>query len=146
MNIQGKTKAVQEWLKTNTLVGKRLKINATDMKEGEISVNVVSNTDLDTAFIDGTQERKYTFALVFVKSWSAGYDKVNIEAMEFGEKCTDWITAQYLNDNMPDFGKSCTIRAIRPLQNIPDCAAVYSETGNARYQLLCDIVYWEKEA
>ena len=146
MNIQGKTKAVQEWLKTNPLIGKRLKINATDMKEGEIAVNVVSNTDLDTAFIDGTQERKYTFALVFVKSWSAGYDKVNLEAMEFGEAWTTWVSEQFSKGNLPDFGKSCTIRAIRPLQNIPECAAVYSETGNARYQLLCDIVYWEKEA
>lgn len=146
MDILGKTKAVQEWLKTNPLIGKRLKINATDMKANEVSVNVVSNTDLETAFIDGTQERKYTFSIVFVKSWSAGYDKVNLEAIEFGEKVTDWITAQYLKDNTPDFGKSCTIKTIKPLQNIPDCAAVYSEVGNARYQLLCDIVYWEKEA
>lgn len=144
MNIEGKTKAVAEWVKTCPFIGKRLKINAVDMKAGEVALNTVSNTQLDVEFIDGTKEKAYTFALVFVREWSDGVDKINQEAVEFGEKWQDWVSEQLDAGNVPNFGNRCTIRAIKPLQNIPDVAAVYGDVQKAQYQFQCEVTYWEE--
>ena len=145
MNVSGKTEAVVRWLKTCGLTKKYLKLNAVDMKADERAMNVVYNDERIREFIDGTVERRYTFSLVMVADWSDGFDSTNAEAMEFGEEWLDWVARQFKAGNVPDFGKSCIIRAIEPLQNVPALAAAYQDVQLARYQFQAAITYWEKE-
>lgn len=146
MKVSGKTDAVVRWLKTYDGIGKYLKLNAVDMKADERAVNVVYNDAKVREFIDGTVERKYTFALVMVADWSDGFDTANAEAMAFGEEWLDWVARQFGEGNVPDLGEGCTIRAIEPLQNVPALAAAYQDVQLARYQFQAAITYWEKES
>lgn len=143
MNIAGKTQAVVDWLKTYPQLDDYLKLNAVDLEAGERSVQTVYNDAQVSEFIDGTTVRTYTFALVLVADWSDGFDGVNSEAQSFGDEWLDWVAAQF-PANVPDFGENCTIKAIRPLQNIPALAAAYQEEQLARYQFQAAITYWEK--
>lgn len=145
MGSNGKTAAVVEWLKTYPGLDVYLKLNATELEAGERTVNTVCNDAKVREFIDGTVERQYTFAVVMVCDWSSGFDTVNAEAEAWGELWLDWCDAQFKAGNVPDFGETCTIRAIESLQNIPSLAATYQEEQLARYMFQARITYWEKE-
>lgn len=145
MGVSGKTAAVVEWLKTYPDLDGYLKLNATELKAGERTVDTVYNDAKVREFIDGTVERQYTFAVVMVCDWSSGFDAVNAEAEIWGERWLDWCDDQFKAGNVPDFGGKCKIRAIESLQNIPSLAATYQEEQLARYMFQARITYWEKE-
>ena len=145
MNVKGKTKAVLDWLKTYDGFDGYLKLNAIPLQPGESSVNTVYNDRAVRQFIDGTWEKQYTFAVVIVCHWSAGMDGINVDAEEWGENWLDWVDAQFMAGNVPDFGNEATVRGIESLQNIPSLAAAYQEEQLARYMFQARITYWEKE-
>lgn len=142
MHISGKTKAVREWLATCPFLGDYLKLNAAELKDGELAVDTVYNDAEIRRFINGTSERAYTFSVVFVRDWSSGFDSVNDEAMEYGEKLADWLGNQFAAGNLPAF-ENCTIENIEPLQNVPGLAAAYQEEQLARYMMQARITYRE---
>ena len=142
MNIEGKTEAVRAWLETWDELEGRLKLNAAELQAGEYAMNTVYNDTRLTEYISGACDREYTFALVAVRDWSGGFDGMNAEAMAFGERWVDWLSAQYRAGNIPDFG-AATIQGIEPLQNVPGLAEVYESEQIARYLLQARITYRE---
>lgn len=144
MNTEGKTAAVFEWLKTCPEVGELLKLNAVGMESGEKAVQTSANDAALREYIDGSADRRLTFALVAVADWSEGYDGVNAEAQALGERWLDWCAAQFAAGNVPDLGEGCEVLAVKPLQDSPTLAVVYQERRLAKYQLQLRLTYRER--
>lgn len=145
MNVTGKTEAVKAWLGGCPELGEYLKLNATEMQSGEVSMLTDYNTATLREFIDGSKERAYTFGVALVKSWSSGFDGTNAEAMQFGEALADWLANQYAAGNVPDLGEGCEVVRIEPLQNVPTLSNVQQDEQLARYTFQARIIYREKE-
>lgn len=145
MNSKGKMKGVVEWLRAYPEIGGYLKLNSVVLEAGESAVNTVQSDRSVSQFIDGTYVRQLTFAIVMVCDWSNGYDKMNAEALAWGEAFLDWVDAQFAQGNVPDLGEKATVRGIESLQDGPALSAVYQEEQLARYMFQARITYWEKE-
>lgn len=143
MSAQGKTKAVKEWLETWPELGGYLKLNGTELKDGERSINTVFSDNVVSEFIGGKKVKEYVFALVLVANWSSGYDAVNEEAENLASAWVDWVNAQMQAGNVPDFGSDCDIRGIESLYDKPALAMVYQEEMLAKYMFQAKITYWE---
>lgn len=133
---------MRDWLATCPLLGEYIKLNATELENGEAAFSTVYNDAKIREFISGATERSYTFGVVLVRDWSSGFDDVNAEAMEFGERLADWVGNQFAAGNLPEF-EGCTITDIEPLQNIPGLASVQQEEQLARYLFQGRVLYRE---
>lgn len=139
MNMDGKTDAVLEWLKTYQPLNELLKLNAIKAEDGDASMSTVFSDDEGKPFIDGTARREYTFMLKLMLPWSDGHDKVNVDADKAATQWRDWVSNQYPS-NIPEW--DCEIDDIRALYNVP-AVTVYQDESLAEYNFQARITYTE---
>lgn len=139
--LNGKTRAVFDWLLTWPQLDGYLKANAILAEPDSASFNVTPNERVLEEFIDGTARRRYTFQLKMVLPWSDGYDGVNLAAEALVSSWHDWVSAQFAAGNVPLW--EAEITDIRPTENAPGLNFVYQEEGLAEYVFEAEIRYEE---
>ena len=142
MTLNGKAKAVFDWLLTWDQLDGYLKMNAILAEPDASSFNVVPNEAVLEEFIDGTAKRRYTFQLKVVLPWSAGYDAVNLAAESLTSSWLDWVSEQYAKGNVP-LWSGANITGINPTQNAPGLNFVYQDEALAEYVFEAAIDYEE---
>lgn len=140
-SIEGKADALQKWLKGWDGIGDYLKLNAAVHDAGEAAVNIVYNDHVLRRYIDGSTERDYTFELLLVTDWSAGFDTINAEALNLGARWLDWVERQYPVNVPEGFG---SVTAIEPLYNTPSLKSVDEDGQTAVYSFQARITYRER--
>ena len=136
----GKSKAegVQEWLQGWQGLDGAVKLNATVTRPGESSVLVQATDRALRRYVDGTEVRRYTFAVVVMADWSPGQDSINAEAMRLAEDWQEWTAAQWPGNVPEGFGE---VLGIEPVESAPVLVGVYEENGVAEYQFTASITY-----
>lgn len=140
--IEGKTTAALEWAKGWPEIDGYLKLNAIIDKDGQATFDTSYNDVAIEVYNDGTAKRQYTFQLRIITPWSDGLDKTNLKAMQLASNWLDWVSDQYENKNLPDFGDAVIIN-IEPAQNAPALNRVNSEESTAEYLIQAIITYIE---
>lgn len=142
MNAEGKTAAMLEWAKGWPELDGYLKLNAFVTQDGEASIAPVQNDAVVQRYIDGTALRRYTFQLRVMTLWSGGYDPVNEAAEALACSWQDWVSRQYAEGNLPDFG-GAEVTGIEPVYNVPALNFVYQDDGLAEYLIQAVVEYQE---
>lgn len=142
-DITGKTEAALEWAKTWPELDGYLKLNAIITKDGDATFDTSYNDVSVVEYNDGTALREYTFQLRVITAWSDGFDPINIEAMKLSSQWLDWVSHQFEDGNIPDFGEDAKIQGIFPVQNVPALNAVYENDNLAEYLIQAKIRYIE---
>ena len=142
MNAEGKTAAMLEWAKGWPELDGYLKLNAFVTQDGETSIAPVQNDAVVQRYIDGTALRRYTFQLRIMTLWSGGYDPVNEAAEALACSWQDWVSRQYAEGNLPDFG-GAEVTGIEPVYNVPALNFVYQDDGLAEYLIQAVVEYQE---
>lgn len=140
-DIAEKTYATLEWAKTWSELDGYLKLNAIITSDGDATLDTTVNDREIIAYIDGTAKREFTFQLRIVTPWSDGNDPTNMEAMRLAGQWLDWVSKQYAEGNLPDFGTE--ILAIESVKNVPALNAVYENDNLAEYLIQARILYIE---
>lgn len=125
------------------LAGTVLQFNFSPEAPDSISFVTRFSDQVIRKYINGDAEKEYGFALVIVKQYSTEDDDINVEAMAFADRFTDWIRQQDKAKDYPNLGNNIEVRSIESLQNMANLAAINEEEGLARYQLQGRIVYIE---
>lgn len=113
-------------------------------EDNNISVNTVANENIVKEYIDGTKEKQYDFAMVFINSFSAvPYSNENTEYIFNAEQFMEWIDEQEQLKNYPDFGENCFNYHISNLQNMPAIAEQSEELTKYMFQIR--ITYTEQK-
>lgn len=133
-----KAEGIQSWLKRWPGLPGAVKLNASVTKPGESSVLVQATDKTVKQYVDGTEVRKYQFAMVCMADWSAGNDSINAEAMRLAESWYEWVGSQWPANVPEGFGE---VLSIDPVESAPVLAAVYEENGVAEYQFQATITY-----
>lgn len=142
MNAEGKTAAMLEWARGWPELDGYLKLNAFVTQDGEASISPVQNDAVVQRYIDGTALRRYTFQLRVMTLWSGGYDPVNEAAEALACSWQDWVSRQYAEGNLPDFG-GAEVTGIEPVYNVPALNFVYQDDGLAEYLIQAVVEYQE---
>lgn len=140
-DIADKTAAAVEWAKTWPELDGYLKLNAIITDEGDATLDTSVNDREVIKYIDGTAKREFTFQLRIMAPWSDGFDPTNLEAMRLASDWLDWVSRQYDEGNIPDFGAEVT--GIESVKNAPALNAVYEDDNLAEYLIQAKITYIE---
>lgn len=139
MNMSGKIEALLDWVKTWEKLDDLIKLNSILTKEGDAALNVVYSNKDGKPYVDGTAQRKFTFALQMMLPWSDGHDPTNLEAEKLVTEWLDWVDAQYPT-NIPDW--DAEIDNIEALWDSPSIN-VFQDESIARYTFNAYITYTE---
>lgn len=96
-------------------------------ESGDGNNHFITETDKATRkpYIDGSQEKEYTFTLASYKSIShnaiiEGAPNENIEEMAEVQSILDWIEEQNDLRNFPDFGDAIEVEMMSPITTDPE--------------------------
>ena len=86
---------------------------------------------VDTSFIDGSVNKRYTFTIIDYKSVAykaiprrEGASDENLDNALDVQQVIDWITEQEEDRNYPNFGEDCSIQQIEAVTNQPNMSGV----------------------
>lgn len=131
--------------KVEELAGNLLNFNFSPESEDSISLITNYSDKVRKKYITGDVEKEYGFTVIIVKSYSSGYDDLNLEAMNFAQSFMDWMDEQDRNKDYPDFGGNCTVEKMECLQNMPNLSGVNQDGTMARYMIQARVIYKERK-
>lgn len=141
LSLQGKTKAVMEWLQGWDGLKGCMKLGALRNVDGDASMQPSSVQQVLAEFIDGRKEYEYVFDLGLVLPWSGGSDDVNAEAMALCEGFIDWVNAQGAAGLSPDW-PGAEIEGVEGVYAYPS-VQVTQDQRRARYAFQARITFIE---
>ena len=124
--------------KVEELAGNLLNFNFSPESEDSISLITNYSDKARKKYITGDVEKEYGFTVIIVKSYSSGYDDLNLEAMNFAQSFMDWL-------DYPDFGENCKIEKMECLQNMPNLSGINQNGTMARYMIQARVIYKERK-
>lgn len=111
-------------------------------------VTLANEKSLDTQYIDGSREKRYTFTLIEFKAMSPkpivdGRVDENVDDMLQVQELIDWVTQQNDDKVYPNFGEMCQIDEIRALTDNPRLNGVDSNVSPAlaKYSVSIQVDY-----
>ena len=116
-------------------------------------VTMANDKAIDTAYIDGSVLKRYTFTIIVFKSISylpipkaTGKENENIQDLADVQTLIDWIKEQHDDRNFPDFGEDCVIEDIRTTSDNPNLNSIDTSVtpALARYSISIQIDYLDK--
>ena len=125
--------------------------NFVEAKDNNKQLLVLGNEkSLNTAFIDGSAMKRYTFTIIDYRS--IAYQAIvkdtehineNVEELLDVQGIIDWISHQDDLHNYPDFGEKCQIESMTALTDNPNLNGVDSSTkpSLAKYSFSIRIDY-----
>ena len=130
--------------KIEELVEKTLGFNYSSEELGQVALTTDYSDKVIKQYFKGA-EKAYGFTITIIRPYSTDLDSLNLECMNFVQSFMDWIDEQNKKRIFPDFGKSCQIKKMENLQNMPNLSGINPKEGLARYQIQCRIIYFDKE-
>lgn len=111
------------------------------------SMSLVTNyaSKIRKKYIRVGAEKEYGLSVILTKPYSTDEDNLNLEAMNFAQKISDWVDEQNKLKNYPKFPENCQIKKMETLQSMPNLAGINAKENLARYMVQCRIIYFEKE-
>lgn len=99
-------------------------INAKDKTTGFITVD--TDVALNSPYIDGSVLKRYSLTVISNLSITnnpivkvAGFNNENVSDIAEVQALMDWVNAQEVSHNYPNFGSECVIDRIRTATNTP---------------------------
>ena len=90
-------------------------------------ITLANDIRTNTAFIDGSVKKRYTFTIIDYKSVSnvalvnrEGAVNENIETAFEAQQLIDWVEEQAEAYNYPDFGEDCTVEDMKVVTDQPN--------------------------
>lgn len=150
-----KNQSVIDFLMTCPYVAENpVYFNFTEAQDNSKSIITVANDRaINTAYIDGSIQKRYTFTIIDFKSIIdqalpvvAGYVSENVADVFDVQSLIDWIEEQNDNKNYPNFGDKCFIEEMSTTSETPNLNGIDSqETPNlAKYSITIVIDYIDK--
>lgn len=96
--------------------------------------------------ICGNMKKQYTFGFIAVELLDReDIETNNTDARQRVDDFNEWLVAQRVAGNFPNFGAKTSKYKIFPLQNTANMAQVFEDNGTAKYILMARIEYVESE-
>lgn len=135
--MKNKFPYILEWLKNYVASDTWLYFNATEVKEGNASLNSDSGSRKTKEYIDGSYEAVLMFNMSFVKAYDTEQSLTNIEAIEEASSLIDWIDK---NKSNLYIGEDYKVDDVEVIDESPD---VYVNTDEhlAIYKFNCQLSY-----
>lgn len=110
----------------------------------EIITSYSDDNQIEQSYIDGSQLRYYTFNVISFQPYNAlaNFEAFeNIDFVEIVQNIADWISVQFENKNLPNFGENCEILKI-DIINLSDGISAVDENG-AKYMFAVRFKYFD---
>lgn len=140
--MDGKHKAMLDYLAQYPGLDAFLRFNSVTDRQGNISVQTVSNSVWERRYVGGHGVKRYDFAIISMFPQDPGTSSVNVEQMQAAQDFMDWIDEQKRLKNFPVFD-GCRVLSIENLQNMPELAGVNAAGNTAKYMFQCRVRYYE---
>ncbi len=132
-------KALQEWILKNK--AETPLFGWLDARDGAIAIIPIPTEDAREFIGSGYKEVTYDFMVRASFDASATTDDLNTENMATLRQWQDWIDAQELAGNYPDFGAGYSGFELKNLSNMPSVAGVDPDSMRAVYQFPARLIY-----
>lgn len=143
--VVNKHLALQEWVQDFLIDGRYLYFENIDMYPNMRTIVPNYGDYKIRTDITGNIYKRYTFAFVGVEDFSQDTTEQNIANMQLFDDFNDWIVRQQKEGNFPDFGKNTFDYKLTPLQNMANLSTLSSDGLLAKYMLMVQIDYTERE-
>lgn len=117
-----------------------VRLNAALNRSGDVSVSTGFGDKSTATYLDGSTDRRLTFAVNVVAPWSPGNDSLNADAMAAASDWMDWVDSQYPG-NVPDLGADCEVFGIEALYDVPALSQVFPTGDTALYTFQAAVDY-----
>lgn len=135
--------AIRVWLRTCPILeAARIDIDCLGSDAGQFSVDGEPSEAIVKRYLDGSSVRRLSFAIASRDLYGQEIEGQNENLAAF-EMLSDWIEIQMARKNTPDIGPGKTVRSLNVVSSAYP-ALVDPETGTARYQIGCEIIYLQE--
>ena len=142
-----KYKAVMDFVKKCSLVGKDMYFNFIDEtnNDGNTSLVTVPHGQASRKYVDGGGLYKIQFEIRQVKPLTKySNTNANTEQMQKVQDFLDWINEQGKKEKYPDFGEKCTIQSMGTPKGVKIPSVVGVNDSTILYMFPFEITYTER--
>ena len=133
---------MHEWAAQFPLLTEPLLFSYLAEQDGASAIVPIQGDAVIKAYVDGSSQREYSFALQLLRRVSDSTDDTNTGNAHILRRWVDWIHERQRIGDFPDFGARCSHYSLEVLSNMPMLAQVY-ENGMGKYQFYARLKYLE---
>lgn len=139
-----KHKVMKEWVEQ--YLGEKMFFENIDGNPGARSFVPEYGDFVIATDVLGNTKKQYTFGFIAIEDLDrVDNDTNNVDIRQRVDDFNDWLIAQRVAGNFPNFGTKASRYKIFPLQNTANAAQFFEDQGTVKYILMARIEYVEKE-
>ncbi|MEG2295434.1 MAG: hypothetical protein RSB96_01675 [Oscillospiraceae bacterium] len=121
-----------------------LHFNSVIETENHASLNPIFSEYDRKIYTNGDRVRSYDFGITIIKPHDQGTNTINTDSIFDVEGFMKWVALQNKRNNLPNFGKDCTVMQIENLQDMPNLAGTNEDQTLCKYMFQCRVIYLQE--